>query len=90
MARNTVNHDLQSWLRDPAFAGVRGPEALAWLPAAEREAWQELWSDVTDTLDRAWGRTGPGQQGRSKMPLPAREVYGEAGGAIPPARAPSR
>jgi hypothetical protein len=29
---------LKNWLADPDFAGVRGPEALARLPQAERPA----------------------------------------------------
>jgi hypothetical protein len=44
---------MQHWLEDPAFAGVREPEALARLPAAERPEWQKLWADVADTLARA-------------------------------------
>jgi tetratricopeptide (TPR) repeat protein len=44
---------LQHWLADADFAGVRGPEALARLPEAEREAWQHLWNDVADMLRRA-------------------------------------
>jgi serine/threonine protein kinase/Tfp pilus assembly protein PilF len=48
---------LQHWLRDPAFAGVRGPEALAKLPEAERQAWQKLWTDVAAMLKRAQGTT---------------------------------
>jgi hypothetical protein len=38
---------------------VRGPEALARLPAAERQAWQMLWEDVAATLARAEGTTPP-------------------------------
>jgi hypothetical protein len=44
---------MRGWLWDTPFARVRGPEALAWLPAAERQAWQKLWVDVADTLARA-------------------------------------
>jgi hypothetical protein len=44
---------LQDWQWDTPFAGVRGPEALARLPAAERQKWQELWTDIADTLARA-------------------------------------
>jgi hypothetical protein len=44
---------LQRWLWDTPFAGVRGPEALARLPAAERQEWQELWADIADALARA-------------------------------------
>jgi hypothetical protein len=51
-----VAHDLQDWLWDSPFAGVRGPDALARLPAAERHEWQELWADVADALARAVDR----------------------------------
>jgi serine/threonine-protein kinase len=44
---------LQNWLVDPSFAGVRGSEALARLPEAERQPWHMLWHDVADTLKRA-------------------------------------
>jgi hypothetical protein len=64
--------DLHRWLEDPDFAGVRGPEALARLPAAERQAWQDLWADVADTLARAVGTTPPEQRVGSKIALPER------------------
>jgi hypothetical protein len=32
---------------------VRGPDALAMLPEAERPDWQHLWADVAATLARA-------------------------------------
>jgi hypothetical protein len=50
-----VARDLQDWLWDSPFAGVRGPDALARLPEAERQAWQQLWADVAATLARAVG-----------------------------------
>jgi hypothetical protein len=50
---------LQHWQQDPDFGGVRGPEALARLPEAERQAWQKLWGDVADTLARAQGTAAP-------------------------------
>jgi tetratricopeptide (TPR) repeat protein len=37
------------------FAGVRG-DALAKLPAAERQAWRQLWADVADMLTWAKGK----------------------------------
>jgi hypothetical protein len=37
---------VQHWLQDPDFAGVRGPEALGRLPEAERRDWQRLWEEV--------------------------------------------
>jgi tetratricopeptide (TPR) repeat protein len=44
---------LQHWQVDADLAGVRGPEALAKLPEAERQPWQKLWQDVSKTLARA-------------------------------------
>jgi hypothetical protein len=44
---------MQRWLEDKAFNGVRGPDALAKLPEAEREGWRQLWADVAETLARA-------------------------------------
>ena len=44
---------LQHWLLDTDFAGVRGSEAIAKLPEAERRTWQDLWKDVADLLKRA-------------------------------------
>jgi tetratricopeptide (TPR) repeat protein len=58
-ARPVAAGALQHWLEDPDFAGVRGPEALAKLPEAERQPWQKLWADVADTLARAQPRTAP-------------------------------
>jgi tetratricopeptide (TPR) repeat protein/serine/threonine protein kinase len=53
---------LQRWQTDRDFAGVRGPEALAKVPEAERQQWQKLWQDVADTLARAQGKTTPGKK----------------------------
>jgi tetratricopeptide (TPR) repeat protein len=50
---------LQHWLEDGDFAGVRGAKALARLPEAERQAWQQLWAAVADTLARAEGKDLP-------------------------------
>jgi hypothetical protein len=55
----TVADDLQQWLGNFPFAGVRGPEALARLPGPERQAWQQLWADVAATLARAQGKAPP-------------------------------
>jgi hypothetical protein len=71
-ARNTVTHDLQRWLWDPHFAGVRGPKALGRLPEPERQAWQKLWAEVEDTLSRAEGRIPPPPKAGGKIPLPER------------------
>jgi hypothetical protein len=43
-----VAHDLLRWLEDPAFAGVREPDARARLPAAEQQAWQQLWAGLAE------------------------------------------
>jgi hypothetical protein len=37
------------------LAGVRGPEALARLPEAERPEWQKLWEEVAALQKRAAG-----------------------------------
>ncbi len=45
-----VRNRMQHWQQDRDFAGVRGREALARLPEAERPAWQKLWADVADVV----------------------------------------
>src|SRR5262249_3926848 len=54
-----VTEVLQHWLADTDFSGVRGPVALARLPEVERQPWQKLWGDVTDTLARVQGKPPP-------------------------------
>jgi hypothetical protein len=44
---------MQHWLRDPDFAGVRGADALARLPKAERQGWENLWQEVEALWQRA-------------------------------------
>jgi serine/threonine-protein kinase len=61
-ARPVVIQKLQHWQRDPDFNGVRGPDALARLPEAEREGWRKLWDDVAATLATARGKGTPAQQ----------------------------
>jgi serine/threonine protein kinase/tetratricopeptide (TPR) repeat protein len=39
----------------PAFAGVRGAEALAKLPEAERRMWEEVWTEIDELERRAAG-----------------------------------
>ena len=46
---------MRHWQQGDDFAGVRGPEALAKLPEAERSAWKQLWADVAEMLARARG-----------------------------------
>src|SRR5262249_33245604 len=58
-ARSAVAEMMRHWQADIALAGVRGPEALAKLPEAERQEWQKLWDDVADMLKRAQGKAAP-------------------------------
>jgi tetratricopeptide (TPR) repeat protein len=44
---------MQYWLRDVDFAGVRGEEALAQLPPAERRDWERLWQEIEALRQRA-------------------------------------
>jgi Flp pilus assembly protein TadD len=58
---------LRRWLEeDSGFAGVRGPEALAKLPATERQAWQQLWNDVAALSSWAQGKTGAEKKSDAK------------------------
>jgi len=60
-ARPVVAQKMRHWLRDPDLNGVRGPDALAKLPEAERKEWQRLWADVAALLaddPREPGRAG--------------------------------
>src|SRR5262249_5540676 len=48
----TAANRLAAWRADASFAGVRGPEAFASLPEAERQPWRQLWDDVAGMLAR--------------------------------------
>jgi tetratricopeptide (TPR) repeat protein len=61
-----VMGQMQHWLADGDFAGVRGPEALATLPEAERQPWQKLWKDVADLLKRAQEKAAPEKKADAK------------------------
>jgi tetratricopeptide (TPR) repeat protein len=65
-ARPVIAQQMRHWLADPDFAGVRGAEALARLPEAERADWQKLWADVADTLKRATATPAPDRKPQSK------------------------
>jgi tetratricopeptide (TPR) repeat protein len=54
--RPAVAQQLQHWLEDSDFAGVRGADALARLPEAERQDWQILWQEVEALRKRAAGQ----------------------------------
>ena len=49
---------LGHWLEDTDLVSVRGPDALAKLPEAERKDWQKLWADVAALLQKAAGQPG--------------------------------
>ena len=49
----TVRQRLRHWQRDPDLAALRDPQALAKLPPKEARAWQALWAQVQDLLERA-------------------------------------
>jgi len=57
---------MQRWQVETDFAGVRGPDALAKLPEAERSAWQKLWHDVADALKRAQAKATPEKKSGTK------------------------
>jgi tetratricopeptide (TPR) repeat protein len=82
-ARLLVVQQMQHWQQDPAFAGVRGPEALARLPAAERAEWHKLWADVADLLSRAGGKSLSAPKAENRQPphpaAPAGRVMAPAG-----------
>jgi hypothetical protein len=44
--RPRVAEEMQYWQGNSDFAGVRGEQALAGLPPAERAEWQKLWQEV--------------------------------------------
>jgi hypothetical protein len=47
--RAVVQQKMRHWQQDTDLAGVRG-DALAKLPAAEREPWRKLWEEVDGLL----------------------------------------
>jgi tetratricopeptide (TPR) repeat protein/serine/threonine protein kinase len=51
--RSAAAQQMQHWLHDPDFNGVRSMAALGKLPEAERQAWSKLWTDVATTLTQA-------------------------------------
>jgi thiol-disulfide isomerase/thioredoxin len=84
---------LRHWLADPDLAGVRGPDALAGLPAAEQQEWGRLWAEVAghaalpprDALAAA--QRGLPAAPRPEAPIAPRSKLGhEPDGAGPAAR----
>jgi tetratricopeptide (TPR) repeat protein/serine/threonine protein kinase len=62
----SVAQAAQHWLKDTPFAGVRGGEALAKLPEAERQPWQKLWDDVATMAARARDKIPPEKKSPEK------------------------
>jgi tetratricopeptide (TPR) repeat protein len=54
-----IAQQMQLWLRDIDFVGVRGAQALGRLPEAERGDWQKLWEEVEALQQRAAISTPP-------------------------------
>ena len=52
-ARVAVQSNLRHWQSDADLAGVRDRAGLAKLPATDRAAWEKLWSDVMQILEKA-------------------------------------
>jgi serine/threonine-protein kinase len=52
-ANRMVRQKLQQWQSDPDLAGLHDKQALAKLPAAERQACEKLWADVAVVLKRS-------------------------------------
>jgi serine/threonine-protein kinase len=48
-----IAKQMQHWLQDEDFVGVRGAEALARLPKGERQEWEKLWQEVEALRRRA-------------------------------------
>ena len=46
-----VHRAMQHWFKDDDLASVRGPEAIAQLPADERDDWNRLWAEVRALRD---------------------------------------
>jgi hypothetical protein len=51
--KQTVRQRLTHWRQDADLASVRDQAALDRLPAAERQAWRQLWADVGALLKKA-------------------------------------
>jgi tetratricopeptide (TPR) repeat protein len=80
-ARPVVDQQMRHWQQDPDFASVRGPEALARLPEAERPGWQKLWADVADLLAQVQGKSVLEKKADTKKQPDVRRA--PAGGARP-------
>jgi tetratricopeptide (TPR) repeat protein len=55
--RTAAQQALQHWQQDGDLAGLRDPDALGKLPAAERAAWEKLWADLAALVKKAGEKT---------------------------------
>jgi tetratricopeptide (TPR) repeat protein len=51
--RAQVQQTLRHWQKDADLGGLRAPKELARLAAAERVAWQQIWTEVAELLKKA-------------------------------------
>jgi tetratricopeptide (TPR) repeat protein len=58
--RLAAQRTLQQWQKDPDLAGLRDKAALAKLPEVERQAWQKLWREVEQLVQKT-ASTKPGR-----------------------------
>jgi tetratricopeptide (TPR) repeat protein len=57
--RQAMQQTLQHWQKDADLTSVRGKEALAKLPEAERAAWQQFWAEVETLPQKAAAANSP-------------------------------
>jgi tetratricopeptide (TPR) repeat protein len=53
--RTLVQEALREWQKDSDLASIRDKDAVAKLPAGEKEAWEKLWAEVAELLQKAAG-----------------------------------
>jgi tetratricopeptide (TPR) repeat protein len=57
--RQAARQTLQHWQKDSDLDSVRGKDALAKLPEAERAAWQQFWAEVETLRQKAAAANSP-------------------------------
>jgi hypothetical protein len=71
----TIAGKMRLWQQDANLAGVRDEAALARLPEEERQAWEQLWTDVASLLHQAGVGRGAFDRGLTSARLGPR--FGE-------------
>jgi WD40 repeat protein/serine/threonine protein kinase len=56
--RLNISLQLSDWKQDNDLAGIRDAAALAKLPAEEKKAFLQLWTDVAELKKKAWVKSG--------------------------------